>query len=175
MVGAMSDLQNEPLAALVRELREERIAEKAERDAQAQRERWTRYTSITIVVVAVLTAVASLWVGKFSTRTLAALNDATFHQVKASDTWSLYQAKSIKQNLYEVTRDQTQALGAGDARAAAILATMNGKLAQYEQDRRTIRADSWARPGLEQRRRLHQFRRPCRRTAVPGLRLANPA
>lgn len=129
------------LRSLLGELQAERRAAK-ERD---RGERWTRYTSISIVIIAVLTAIASLWVGKYSTKTLAALNDSTFFQVRASDTWSLYQAKSIKQHLYEVTRDQTLALGPADGSAEAkLVISINGKVAQYENERHEIKAQSEA-------------------------------
>lgn len=129
--AGMDDLKD-----LISELRADR---QATRDRE-HKERWTRYTSITVVVVAVLTAFASLWVGRYSTRTLAALNDATYYQVKASDEWSYYQAKSIKQNLYEVTRDQTQALlpKVGSAEAQLVI-DINAKVARYESERQTIK------------------------------------
>lgn len=138
--------QLEALRGLLDELHAERRAQKD----KEQSERWTRYTSISIVIIAVLTAIATLWVGKYATRTLAALNDSTFFQVRASDNWSLYQAKSIKQHLYEVTRDQTQALHpAGESAEAKLVVSINGKVAQYERERREIKAQS---EGLEKER-----------------------
>src|SRR3569832_1915867 len=81
---------------------------KADRAAQKEkesRESWTKYTSMSLVFIAVLAAVATQWSGKFSSRTLVELNNSTFYQAEASDQWSYYQAKSIKQNLYEAMRD----------------------------------------------------------------------
>ena len=58
-----------------------------------------------------------------------ALNDATFHQAKASDQWSYYQAKSIKQNLYEVARDQLpKASETPDSATGKQLETFNAKV-----------------------------------------------
>src|SRR5438270_10459196 len=81
---------------------------KADRAAQKEKEKreaWTKYVSLSIVVIAVLAAIATQWAGKYSSRTLVKLNESTFNQVKASDTWGEYQANSIKQNLYEVAHD----------------------------------------------------------------------
>ena len=123
------------------------IAElKADREAQKEKERresWTKYTSLSIVCIAVLAAVATQWAGKYGSRTLVNLNDSTFHQTKASDQWSNYQAKSIKRNLYELARDQAElAPDAGDGRKAKNLASITGKIAKYEQDEKDIQAEA---------------------------------
>ena len=123
------------------------IAElKADREAQKEKERresWTKYTSLSIVCIAVLAAVATQWAGKYGSRTLVNLNDSTFHQTKASDQWSYYQAKSIKRNLYELARDQAElAPDAGDGRKAKNLASITGKIAKYEQDEKDIQAEA---------------------------------
>src|ERR1043166_5424406 len=81
---------------------------KADRAAQKEKEKregWTKYTSMSLVFIAVLAAVATQWAGKYSSRTLVELNNATFFQAEASDQWSYYQSKSIKQNLYESLRE----------------------------------------------------------------------
>ena len=81
---------------------------KAEKQAQKDKEArdsWTKFVSLTLVCLAVLTAIATLKGGGFTTRTLKELNEATFQQAHASDQWSFFQAKSIKQNLYEIEGD----------------------------------------------------------------------
>lgn len=81
---------------------------KADRAAQKEKEKresWTKFVSMSIVFIAVLAAIATQYAGKYSGRTLVALNDATFNQALASDQWSYYQANSIKQNLYEMIHD----------------------------------------------------------------------
>jgi len=119
---------------------------KADRSAQKdkeKREAWTKYTSLSIVFIAVLAAVATQWSAKYSSRVLVALNDATFDQAKASDQWSYYQAKSIKQNLYEVARDQLpKASGAPDSATGKQLEGFNVKIAKYEQDKNQIQTDA---------------------------------
>src|SRR5438046_8267058 len=100
----MDSLQSElnELKSFIADLKADRAAQKE----KEKREAWTKYTSLSIVFIAVLAAVATQWSGKYSSRVFVALNDATFHQAKASDQWRYYQATSIKQKLYEVARGQ---------------------------------------------------------------------
>lgn len=119
---------------------------KADRAAQKEKERreaWTKYTSLSIVFIAVLAAVATQWAGKYSSRVLVSLNDATFHQAEASDQWSYYQSKSIKQNLYEVARDQQARPGeAAEPAGGKAPDTFAAKIAKYEQDKKQIQAEA---------------------------------
>ncbi len=126
-----SDLNE--LKDLVAELRAEHVAQKE----KEKRERWTRYVSLSMVLIAVLAAVATLKGGGFSTRTLKEMNEATFNQTQASDQWSYYQAKSIKQNLYEIELDH---LMAGTAPEAGAVAKLKARLDQYAKDKADITA-----------------------------------
>src|SRR5436190_5672981 len=78
----METLQNElnELKNFIADLKADRAAQKE----KERREAWTKYTSLSIVFIAVLAAVATQWSGKYSSRVLVALNDATFHQAKAT-------------------------------------------------------------------------------------------
>jgi hypothetical protein len=126
-----SDLDE--LKSLVAELRAEHVAQKE----KEKRERWTKYVSLTMVVIAVLAAVATLKGGGFSTRTLKEMNEATFNQTQASDQWSYYQAKSIKQNLYELELEHLNAAPEPDAAAEAKL---KARLDKYDKDKADITA-----------------------------------
>ena len=141
---------------------------KADRSAQKdkeKREAWTKYTSLSIVLIAVLAAVAMQWSAKYSSRVLVALNDATFDQAKASDQWSYYQAKSIKQNLYEVARDQLpKASEAPDSAATRQLDGFNAKIAKYEQDKNQIQADA---------KKLEEQRDQARQSALIASQLGS--
>ena len=133
----MNDFQTEiaELKIFIADLKADRAAQKD----KEQREAWTKYTSLSIVVLAVLAAVATQWAGKYSSRTLVSLNQVTIHQAEASDQWSFFQAKSIKQNLYELSRDQLQKTGgAPDPALAKALETMNTKIAGYAKDKEDI-------------------------------------
>ncbi len=100
----MNDLQQElrDLKGFIADLKADRSAQKE----KEKKEAWTKYTSLSLVFIAVLAAVANQWAGKYSSRVLVRLNDATYNQSQASDQWAYYQAKSIKQNLYELAREQ---------------------------------------------------------------------
>jgi hypothetical protein len=121
------------LKSLVAELRAEHIAQKE----KEKRERWTKYVSLTMVIIAVLAAVATLKGGGFSTRTLKEMNEATFNQTQASDQWSYFEAKSIKQNLYEIELEHASAASVPDA---AAVAKLKAKVDKYEKDKADITA-----------------------------------
>ncbi|HEX9048671.1 MAG TPA: DUF4337 domain-containing protein [Verrucomicrobiae bacterium] len=130
------------LKSLVAELRAEHVAQKE----KEKRERWTKYVSLTMVVIAVLAALASLKGGGFSSRTLTELNVATFNQAQASDQWAYYQSKSIKQNLYEIELDH---LNAAPEPNAAAVAKITAKIKQYDVDKTNITAKA---TGFEKKR-----------------------
>jgi len=117
------------LKTFIADLKTERLAQKE----KEKRESWTKYTSMSIVFIAVLAAIATQWAGKYSSRTLVELNNATFHQAKATDEWSYYQANSIKQNLYESIKELLpQEAGAGQADGAKRDEAFKAKIADYD-------------------------------------------
>lgn len=111
---------------------------KAERAAQKEKEKrewWTKYVSLTLVCLAVLTAIATLKGGGFTTRTLKEMNEATFNQAQASDQWAFFQAKSIKQNLYEIELDHLKnAAGV----SSNLVVKVQGKVDKYEKEKAEI-------------------------------------
>lgn len=125
----MTDLDE--LKALVAELRADHVAQKE----KEKRERWTKYVSLTMVVVAVLAAIATLKGGGFSTRSLKEMNEATFNQTQASDQWSFFEAKSIKQNLYQIELERLTSAPVPDA---AAVAKMKAKVDKYDKDKADI-------------------------------------
>lgn len=128
-----SDLDE--LKQLVAELRADHVAQKQ----KEKRDGWTKYVSLTMVCIAVLAAIATLKGGGFSTRTLKEMNEATFNQAEASDKWSFYEAKSIKENLYEIELEHLQAAPVPDA---AAIDKLKAKIAKYEKDKADITADA---------------------------------
>jgi hypothetical protein len=128
-----SDLNE--LKQLVAELRAEHVAQKE----KEKRERWTKFVSLTMVVIAVTAAIATLKGGGFSTRTLKEMNEATFNQAQASDQWSYFEAKSIKQNLYDIELDHLNAAPSPDA---AAIAKMKAKVDKYDKDKADITAQA---------------------------------
>ena len=66
----------------------EEINEKAE-ERYKEKERWTLLVAISTAIMAVLAAIAGLLAGHHS-------NEALIEQIRSSDQWAFYQAKSIK-------------------------------------------------------------------------------
>jgi uncharacterized protein DUF4337 len=92
----MDDLRSE-----LNELKEFIADLKADRAATKEKERrdaWTKYVSLTVVLIAVAASIAAQWGGKYS-------STGQMSQAQASDQWNFYQAQSIKQHLFELTRD----------------------------------------------------------------------
>ncbi len=127
------------LKGFITDLKADRAAQK-EKEA---REAWTKYTSLSLVFIAVLAAIASQWSGKYSGRVLVALNDATFHQAQASDQWAYYQAKSIKQNLYEMAKEQLDALPlSATGTEATAKEKLGARVTKYAQDQKAIQTEA---------------------------------
>lgn len=58
---------------------------------------WNTYVALSTAAMAVLAALTTLYMGKFSSRTVLA-------QMQESDNWAFYQAKSIKQHTFDLQR-----------------------------------------------------------------------
>ena len=115
-------------------------ADRAETKEKEGREAWTKYVSLTIVIIAVFAAVATQWGGKYSSRT-------QMSQAQASDQWSFFQAKSIKQHLAEATLAQLKRSGnTNDAELARTIKKISDDLARYDEDKAKIKAKA---EGLE--------------------------
>lgn len=125
-------------------------ADRASQKEKEKKESWTKYTSMSLVFIAVLAAVATQWAGKYSSRVLVEMNNATLHQAKASDQWSYYQANSIKENMY----DSLNKLAPGDPNAstadkAKLQKDFDAKIAKYEDGKAKSKAEA---EGLEKQR-----------------------
>src|SRR5690348_2958568 len=82
---------------------------KADQQAQKDKEKrdaWTKYVSLSMICLAVLAAIATQRGAGYSSATMRQQNEATFNQAEASDQWAYYQAKGIKQSIYELERDR---------------------------------------------------------------------
>jgi hypothetical protein len=103
------DTTDEDIKALIKSIHEDRVAAK-EKD---KRESWTRYVSLMVVVLAVATAIGSLKAGGFGSKVM-------LYQAQASDSWALYQAKSIKQRVAELESHGADAQLAAKASADVV-------------------------------------------------------
>ncbi len=120
----MDDLQDElkELKGFIAELKEDRAATKE----KEKRESWTKYVSLSVVIMAVLGSVAAQWSGKYGGR-------VQMSQAKASDYWNLYQARSVKGHLLEVTTNVLARTGnASDPEVKKMLRDYAKAVAKYD-------------------------------------------
>jgi len=108
--------EQENITSLVKAIHEDRQAAKD----KERREAWTKYVSLMVVALAVITAYGSLKAGGYSGRVLLS-------QAKASDAWAFFQAKSIKRSLAEMELR----VGTSDSQPAAA---QRVERVQQEQD-----------------------------------------
>ena len=116
---------------------------KADHQAQKDKEKrdaWTKYVSLSMIFLAVLTAIATQKGAGYSSTIIKQLNEATFNQTKASDQWAYYQAKGIKQSLCELERDRLT--NAGSAADAKELAGLSAKIARYDSEKKEINSEA---------------------------------
>jgi hypothetical protein len=136
---------------------------KSDRQAQKEKETrdaWTKYVSLSTILIAVLAAWCAQKGGGFSSTVMKKLNEATFNQAAASDQWSLYQAKSIKQSLSENEADSIVASdGAAKKRQTDLLA----KAKRYDGEKKEVMKEA---TGLEAKR--DQARQTAERAAKLG-------
>jgi Na+-translocating ferredoxin:NAD+ oxidoreductase RnfD subunit len=135
----------------------------AQKDKEA-RDSWTKYVSLSMIFIAVLAAVATQKSGGFSSDVMKKLNEATFNQSAASDQWSLYEAKSIKQSLVENQIDLLKDVSAKDAKA---IASLEAKAKRYNSEKAEIMKEA---KGLETKR--DQARKDAERLSFLGSEIA---
>ena len=83
---------------------------------------------------AVFAAFATQKGAGFSSATIKQLNEATFNQAQASDQWAFFQAKGIKQSLYE--RELEQRAGSKAPTDTLLVA----KVRKYDAEKKEITA-----------------------------------
>src|ERR1044071_3179142 len=104
-MSATSPSQHDEIQQLIRAIHEDRLAAKE----KERRDGWTKYVSLMIVGLAVATAIGSLRAAGFGSKVM-------LRQAQASDTWSFYQSKSIKQRISEM---EARTLAGEEAKRAA--------------------------------------------------------
>ncbi len=117
-----------------------RADHQAQKDKE-KRDAWTKYVSLSMIVLAVLTAIATQRGAGFSSTIIKQLNEATFNQAEASDQWAYFQAKGIKQSIYELEHDRLTNAGTGEAKE---LAALSAKVAKYDGEKKEISAEAKA-------------------------------
>jgi predicted naringenin-chalcone synthase len=138
-----------------------------EKTAEQKRETWLNWLAITTILFSAAATLATFRGGGLSTR-------AVLTQSNASDNWSYYQAKSVKQHTYEIQREmfQIQTLAAPEAQAAAYkktIAKYEDKVNQYKKEKTAILNEART---LEAERSRCQDIGGCFGLAVPYLQVA---
>ncbi len=125
----MDDLRSElnELKSFIADLKADRAATKE----KEKREAWTKYVSLTVVLIAVVASIAAQWGGKYSSM-------GQMSQAQASDQWNFYESQSIKQHMFELTRDQVVKSG-NDAEAVKQQKAFEAKIAAYNQKKVEIK------------------------------------
>ena len=98
-------------------------------EAEEKRERWTSSVALTTAFIAVLAAIAGMMAGHHA-------NEGMLDQIKASDKWAYYQAKSIKSEMASNTIQLLTAIG------KEVPAENAQKKAGLEKDKADIKADA---------------------------------
>jgi hypothetical protein len=109
--------------------------------ADEKKEPWLNYLALTTVIFAVCATLATFKGGGYSTRSVLS-------QAQASDQWAYYQAKSIKENVYQLQLDKIGLEAKLDADASAAKATLykdaistyEKKVAKYSDEKAAIKA-----------------------------------
>ena len=106
--------------------------------ADEQKEPWVNQMALATVILAVCATFSTFKGGGYSSQAL-------INQAMASDQWSFYQAKSLKQHLHEITLEQLKlqavgwAPGSPSAEAyAKSIAKYEEQAARYESEKKAI-------------------------------------
>jgi hypothetical protein len=95
--------------------------EAAKERSEHAREGPSRNILLVAALLAVIAAITSLFANQRATNALQAKNEAILDQARATDTWNLYEARSIKSRIYQAIIDASPALPA--ATRASLKAT----------------------------------------------------
>ncbi|HEY8025831.1 MAG TPA: DUF4337 domain-containing protein [Burkholderiaceae bacterium] len=108
--------------------------------AEEKKEPWLNYLALSTVIFAVCATLSTFKGGGYSTRSVLS-------QAQASDQWAFYQAKSIKENLYQLQLEKVQLeikldADANAAKRAAYQEAVESyqkKVAAYAKDKADIK------------------------------------
>jgi hypothetical protein len=111
--------------------------------ADEKKEPWLNYLALTTVIFAVCATLSTFKGGGYSTRSVLS-------QAQASDQWAYYQAKSIKENVYQLQLEKIQLEAKLDADASVAKAALykdtisayEKKVAKYNEEKATIKAQA---------------------------------
>ena len=90
-----------------------------------QKERWLGALALSTAIMAVLAAITTLYMGKYSSR-------AVMMQGQESNQWAYYQAKSIKEHSYALNRDVLAAVRLQETKNPKAHKFLADKIKEYE-------------------------------------------
>jgi len=99
------------------------------------RPKWLLPLSLSTAIIAVFAAISSLMAGSLANEALLEKNEAVLEQSRASDQWSFFQAKSIKEAIYTA---QSEASGSGTELGARLKASAD----RYAAEKKKIEEDA---------------------------------
>jgi hypothetical protein len=113
--------------------------EHAEHAQHAAHSRFDRRVTMTIAIIAAMLASVTLLSHRAHNETLALEIEAGQFSTNATDTWNRYQAKKIRQYVYEAFADQTRLLSDGnDPAIEKKIKAWEEKAKTYEKDNEQI-------------------------------------
>ena len=105
-----------------------------------QKEKWQGWLALSTAIMAVLAALTTLYMGKFSSRAIMA-------QGQESDQWAYYQAKSIKGHTFETNKKtlelqfitQNRLSPEAAAEYQKVIKTYADEIKRYESEKKDIK------------------------------------
>ena len=110
----------------------EHLSEAINEKAEEEKEKWTLYVALSTAFMAVLAAVAGLLAGHHA-------NEALIDRVRASDDWSFYQAKNIKEAVAENTDKILHSIGSLSVAGKQEVEDHSKDIARYEKEKEDIK------------------------------------
>lgn len=127
--------------------------------AEEKKEDWVKWIALCTAALAVLAAITTLYLGKFSGRTV-------LKQGEETDQWAYYQSKSIKQYIYELQRNHL------DLEFARERGKLNPKLADKYQKTIDKYNEEIKRYGQEKKEIMDEARALQKDKKISGARAA---
>jgi hypothetical protein len=113
-----------------------RMSDPTKSPDEAHKEFFERRSAVTVAVLAALLAFVSMY-------SSGSGSDAQMAATKASDEWSYYQSKSVKEHTFQVDRDLAAVLAPSavdEAKRAAFIDNCNKQAAKYEKEKDEAKA-----------------------------------
>ncbi len=96
---------------------------------EGNKERWLSWLALSTAFMAVISAVTTMYMGKFSSK-------AVLLQGQETNQWSYYQAKSIKSHTFDMQKQslELQLLAQGSGMKPEVLAKFIEKISAYDKE-----------------------------------------